>query len=112
MLKGLTSVANTTHPTLSRELHRLVQGEARDLVIQGWVKLFPPLKSTVHYAELSAPPKGSNDQRCPVDLLFEWFDQSRDVEEHQQKVLQLSSTLVDHITKDTEKCVHHFLDNV
>ncbi|KAK6014622.1 hypothetical protein OSTOST_19991 [Ostertagia ostertagi] len=62
VLKGVTFASNTMHPALSRELHRLIQSEARDLVIQ-------------------EPPKGSQDSRCAVDLLFEWFDGSKDSDE-------------------------------
>ncbi|VDM58314.1 unnamed protein product [Angiostrongylus costaricensis] len=66
VLKGVTLVSKTNHPALSRELQRLVECEARDRVIQ----------------EAS---DDALDRKCPIDLLFDWFDASKDPQELTRK---------------------------
>ncbi|VDL76806.1 unnamed protein product [Nippostrongylus brasiliensis] len=70
VLEGITFVANSKHSGIRRELHRLVQSEAKDLVIQD-------------------PPKDSQDCRSAIDLLFEWFNESKDSEQLLRKVILL-----------------------
>ncbi|KAE9416753.1 hypothetical protein Angca_008403 [Angiostrongylus cantonensis] len=66
VLKGVISVSKTKHPALSRELQRLVECEARDRVIQ----------------EAS---DDALDRKCPMDLLFDWFDASKEPQELARK---------------------------
>ncbi|EPB78070.1 hypothetical protein ANCCEY_02853 [Ancylostoma ceylanicum] len=66
VLKGVALVSGTKHPALSRELRRLVESETKDLVIQ-------------------EPPKETLDRRSAIDLLFDWFANSDDVNEQFRK---------------------------
>ncbi|VDN22991.1 unnamed protein product [Cylicostephanus goldi] len=62
VLKGIALVTGTKHTLLGREVRRLMECENRDRVIQ-------------------EPPKETLDRRSPIDLLFEWFDNSENSSE-------------------------------
>ncbi|VDM81908.1 unnamed protein product [Strongylus vulgaris] len=86
VLKGITLVSGTKHAMLNREIRRLVECENRDLIIQ-------------------EPPKETLDRRCAIDLLFDWFDNSENVNE-QLKKYQLLHLLAENPNISSTKWDH------
>ncbi|KJH48697.1 hypothetical protein DICVIV_05198 [Dictyocaulus viviparus] len=66
LLRGVNVISKTEHPALNREIQRLVESEAKDIIIQ-------------------EVPQDSPDQRCAMDLLFDWFTASDDPQEYARK---------------------------